>query len=74
MYIYTLGVMNIFSSFFFQRHEVEDSSSMPEDVASEHIQREGMDPQSVLRGARHMVCNNDEMHIDSYVLLCFVVT
>ena len=47
---------------------------MPEDVASEHIQREGMDPQSVLRGARHMVCNNDETHIDSYVLLCFVVT
>eukprot|EP00250_Pteridium_aquilinum_P021264 c25074_g1_i1 orf=411-5594(-) len=35
----------------YKRHEVEDSSSTPEDLAAEHSDD---DPQSVLRGARHM--------------------
>lgn len=38
----------------YKRHEVEDSSSTPEDIAMEHSSSENPDPQSVLRGARHM--------------------
>eukprot|EP01018_Ginkgo_biloba_P029203 Gb_29261 [translate_table: standard] len=49
-----LVVMYKVSDIVFMRHEVEDASTTPEDVAAKYFAGEFRDPQSVLKGARHM--------------------